>query len=73
MELGILITVVSVWFASIEFRMRNIEMRLRETLSKKDISDEIELRQASIRVLQKEIKEDIQHIMVKLDKLIEQK
>ena len=73
MELGILITVVSVWFASIEFRMRNMDSRLRQTQSKKEISDEIELRQESIKVLQTEIKEDIRNIMQKLDKILDQK
>lgn len=60
--IGLISTIVSIWLGSVEFRMRNLDQRLRDTPSKDEVSEEIKVRQEPIKVLQHEIKEDIKEI-----------
>jgi hypothetical protein len=53
--------------------MRNMDSRLRDCPTKREVSSEIRVRQESIKVLQQEIKEDIREVRRQLEKLIDDK
>ena len=73
--IGLVITVLSGWLGSIEMKIRALDVRLRESPSRKEVSSEIEVRQAPVKALQKEIKadlkEDIKEIKACLRKIEE--
>lgn len=71
--LGIMITILGIWFGSIEMRIRKMDDKLRDVPSKLEVSKEIEVRQEALKVMQQEIKEDIRYMRNQLDKLIETK
>jgi len=69
--IGLLGGVLSIWFGSFEIRLRNMDEKLRDVPSRKEVSTEIKVRQESIKVLQQEIKEDIRLMRRQLEKLID--
>ena len=70
---GLVITIAGVWMGSIEVRFRNMEARMREAPSRKEVSNEIEVRMESVKVLQQEIKEDIRLIRDQLVRIADKK
>jgi len=66
---GVISTILSLWLGSIEVRMRHLNGELRNVPSRKEVSREIDLKQASIEVMQNEIKEDIHEMKRALEKL----
>ncbi len=67
---GIVTTVLAVWLAGIEVRMRKLDERLRDVPTRQEVSSEIEVRQESVKVLQQEIKEDIKEMRRSLEQLL---
>tara|TARA_R100001143_G_C3330869_1_gene119353 strand:- start:414 stop:641 length:228 start_codon:yes stop_codon:yes gene_type:complete len=67
---GLLLTVIGGWIGSIEFRMRQINDKLRDVPTREEVGNTIDIKQESIKVLQLEIKEDIKELTKKVDKLI---
>lgn len=68
---GLFITLIGSYVGSIEWRLRTMDDRLRKAISKDDILELIDIKQESVEVLQKELKEDIRDINHKLDKIID--
>ena len=66
---GAIVAIIVGWFGSIEFRLRSLDVRVRNNPSRREVSEEIEVRQESIKVLQREIKEDIKEIRRAIEKL----
>ena len=60
--------IASVWLASIEYRIRSLDMRFRTTPTKKEVTEEIKLRNEPTRVLLQEIKEDISYLRKQQEK-----
>ena len=71
--IGVIVSSVGLIWGSIEVRMRNLDNKLRDVPTRREVSDEIEVRQESLRVLQQEIKEDIREMRRSLEKLTEDK
>lgn len=63
--LGTVVTIISLWLGSVEIRMRN----LSDKPSRKEVTEEIILRNEALKLLQQEIKEDIRDIKRVLEKL----
>lgn len=71
--IGLVVTLVSIWAGSIEIRMRNMDEKLRQVPTRREVSKEIEVRQESVKVLLQELKEDIKQVRHTLDKLADKK
>lgn len=67
----VVLSVISLWMGSVEWRMRNMDNLLRKVPSRQEVTTEIQVRQESIKVLQQEIKEDIKEMKQALIKLAE--
>jgi len=63
--LGTAAAIISLWLGSIEVRMKN----LSDKPSRKEVTEEIILRNEAIKVLTSEIKDDIKEIKRSLEKL----
>ena len=69
--IGIIGAVLALWLGSIEVRMRNLDARLREAPSRDEVAVEIDIRQEAIKAVQAEIKEDVNRLEHKIDKLLD--
>ena len=69
--IGLISTLLVAWLGSIEMRMRNVMDKLSDRPTRRQVSEEIEVRQESLKVLQQEIKDDIKEMRRSLEKLIE--
>lgn len=69
--IGIVLTLIGSYVGSLEWRMREMDERLRQAISKEDIIELIDMKQESMEVMQKELKDDIKSLDAKLDKLID--
>lgn len=67
--IGLVTALATVWLASIEVRMRNTDSKLRDTPSRREVSEEIEVRLEPVKVLHREIKEDIRDVKRAIEKL----
>lgn len=67
--MSILSAILGLWLGSVEIRMRNLDARIRNSPSRQEVSEEIKVRQESLRVIQEEIKEDIRYMRQTLEKL----
>ena len=67
----LLITLGVGWLVNVERRLRNMDDRLSKAPSHKDIGTSIELRQREIKVMQREVKEDLLRMEKTLDKIID--
>ena len=67
--LGLLTSIAGIWLGSVEIRMRNLDNKLRDIPSRKEVNENIDIRLESVRVLQQEIKEDIKELKVYIEKL----
>ncbi len=63
--LGTVAAIISLWLGSVEMRMRN----LSDKPSRKEVTEEIQLRGEALKVLTQEIKEDIRDIKRAIEKL----
>ncbi len=70
-ELVVLSTIGAAYLGSIEFRMRGMDSRLREGITAIEAERLIDHKLESVKVLQHEMKEDLQRIEHKLDILIQ--
>jgi len=68
---GILTTVAGVWLGSLEWRLKSMDVRLRDAPSRKEVIETIDIKQEAGKAIQKEIQEDIRDIRRKLDQLID--
>lgn len=69
--LKIVSVIGGVWLASIEWRLRSVDQKLRQVPSRREVNTQIDIKSEAIKVLQQEIKEDVKEIKEKLDRLIE--
>lgn len=69
--IGLAITVIGSYVGSVEWRLRTMDERLRKAVGKDDILELIDLKQESLEVLQRELKEDIKNLDDKLDRILE--
>lgn len=67
---GLISTIVGLWLGSVEWRLRNMDTRMRNAPSREEVEKQIDLKNEALRVMQKEIKEDVRDINKKLDALI---
>ena len=56
---GMIATIVSLWLGSLEWRLKNMDARLRAAPSRAEVNSTIDLKQEAIKVMQKELKDDI--------------
>ena len=69
--IGIITTVLGVWLGSVEVRMKNMQKDLHDVPTRHEVSEEITMRQEALKVMQKEIKEDIHDMKRTLEKLVD--
>jgi len=67
--LGIGTAVISLWLGSVEIRMRHQEARLRDAPSRKEMKEDIAIHLEVVKVLQKELKEDIREMRKQLEQI----
>ena len=68
---AIIATITAAWLGSTEWRLRTMQNKLAETATRKETQELIDLKQEALKALQREIKEDIQRVEQKIDRLIE--
>lgn len=65
----IALAVVALWIGSIEWRIRNMSQRTMTMPTKREVKELIDLKQEVVKVMQSEVKEDIQELKHKLDSI----
>lgn len=70
---GLAITILTTLFGVIFKRLNDMDDRLRQAPTRREVSEEIEVRIETVRVLQKEIKEDIKEIKESIKDLAKNK
>lgn len=65
----IILSVLGLWFGSLEWRLRMMHNKIQESVDKDDVVELINLKQEPAKVLQAELKEDIQRLEAKIDLL----
>ena len=69
--LSIIGAIVGIWLGSVEIRIRNVDNKLRDIPTRDEVFQTVDLKQEALKAMQKRIREDIQTINIKVDKLIE--
>ena len=74
--LSIVVTVVIVpavfyWVRSMERRMKDLDSRMRGGVTRDDVKEMIDVKQESVKVMQKELKEDILEVKHTLEKVLD--
>ena len=63
--------IVGLWLGSVEWRLRNMEQRLRNSPDRHEVNRQIDIKQEATTAVQQELKEDMKEVKQKLDRLIE--
>lgn len=63
--------ILSLWLGSTEWRLRTMSSSLRRIPSRDDVLDIVDLKQEAVKQRQVDVKEDIQRLEAKIDKLLE--
>ena len=67
---AVVMTILGLWLGSSEWRMRNMDTRLREAPSRKEVEKQIDLKQEVVKSDIEHIKDSQERIEEKLDKLL---
>lgn len=67
--MAIVTAIIGLWLGRIEYKMREQDQMFRDIPNRREVSEEIEIRLESVRVLQNEIKDDIKEIRRAIERL----
>lgn len=67
--MAIVTAIIGLWLGRIEYKMREQDQMFRNIPNRREVSEEIEVRLESVKVLQNEIKEDIKEIRRAIERL----
>lgn len=67
--MAIVTAIVGLWLSRIEYKMREHDTMMRDMPDRDEVIEQIEIRLESVKVLQQEIKEDVQEIRRGIEKL----
>lgn len=67
--MAIVTAIVGLWLGRIEYKMREHDTMMRDIPNRREVSEEIEIRLESVKVLQNEIKDDIKEIRRAIERL----
>lgn len=67
--MAIVTAIIGLWLGRIEYKMREQDQMFRDTPNRREVSEEIEIRLESVKVLQNEIKDDIKEIRRAIERL----
>ena len=69
LAIGVVGAVVSLWAGSLEMRLRNMSNKIDKKASSEEVDYKIDVKQEALRVMQRELKEDLSRIERKIDDL----
>lgn len=67
--MAIVTAIIGLWLGRIEYKMREQDQMFRDIPNRREVSEEIEIRLESVKVLQNEIKDDIKEIRRAIERL----
>lgn len=67
--MAIVTAVMGLWLGRVEYKIREQDQMFRDIPNRREVSEEIEVRLESVRVLQSEIKDDVKEIRRAIERL----
>lgn len=65
--------ILALWLGSMEYRMRKVVEKAEDKTSRKDVIELIDMKQEVVKAAHLDLKEDLNKIEKKIDKLLESK